>query len=492
MPRPLLAFYTVCLILAFLVSALTGQAQAAAFVTVTPNSASSVGFLDLKAWDKALNPSAWQVASSGGSAVVTAPRPASLQTLLNKVVPLPANWSAAIPRQTLAASAANIAKKAGGYGLAAYAIYSVVSPLIGLNPDGTVTETGTPTTTYSDTSGVGVCWINGGTNFGTIGVAACLAAIKAANPWVSSWCSYDATRMATKSATGGCSIANGYMNKSVVQCTAPAVPDYSTGQCATTTTPTTITTPTESQLASKIQASSATESQLADAVIRDSIAKNIDFGSSGFMTPTTPVTVSASPVSGPEETISTAQVPNADGTTSTVTKKSITTATPTVTGTTVGDTNISWATSTTEITTTTNNTTNVTTTTTVINNDGTSTTQKQNDYGTFTGSDPGDGFADGKAIIASYLCGGNCSSSINCAMGVCSPGERFTTLKNRAVPSITSAGTCPAFVMDLSSMGLGVINESGHCDLLESNRSNVATIVNLLIMITVSFIVLKA
>ena len=319
--------------------------------------------MDLKAWDKALNPAAWSVASAGGAAQVTAPRPASLQTLLNKVVPLPANWTVSIPRATLALSGAKVLKALPYVG-AAVSLFSIAQTM-GLSDDGSIVT-------------LGDCYVQGW-NIGTLdeaknsgcnplvsAVDTSVAARNAANPThtpMTSPYNYGAEEAGrilvfAAFATGGsgpcCYIWHYITNGSSV----PA---------------------TEQMIADRLIASAATEGQLADAVIRDSVAKNIDFGESGFMTPTTPVSVSVAPVSAPQETISTGTVPNPDGSTNTITKRATTTATPTVTGSTAGDTNISWETSTTETTTTTNNTTNVSTTTTTNNYDGTTTTKVETD-----------------------------------------------------------------------------------------------------------------
>ncbi|MFJ2989654.1 hypothetical protein ACIPF8_17450 [Collimonas sp. NPDC087041] len=79
---------------------------------------------------------------------------------------------------------------------------------------------------------------------------------------------------------------------------------------------------------------------------------------------TTPVTVTAPPVTSPVSEPSIQTIQNPDGTTSTQRTTQQVTVTPTTTGTTVGDSQTTFPSKTTTVTTTTNNTTNVTTTNT--------------------------------------------------------------------------------------------------------------------------------
>ena len=82
-----------------------------------------------------------------------------------------------------------------------------------------------------------------------------------------------------------------------------------------------------------------------------------------------PITVDAPPVSGPETQVSTRQIPNADGTTSTETVKTQTTVTPTVTpGGTVDTPGVTFPSKTVTTTTTVNNVTNQKTETTNVTN----------------------------------------------------------------------------------------------------------------------------
>lgn len=126
----------------------------------------------------------------------------------------------------------------------------------------------------------------------------------------------------------------------------------------------------EAGLSDAIQQSSAPTADIVQKAIEDSVAKNIDFGESGLITPSTPMSVSAEPVEGPDEVVSTETKPNPDGSTSTIEKTEKAVATPTATGTNPTDIANTWNVSTVTTETTTNNTTNVTTVSTVTNNQG--------------------------------------------------------------------------------------------------------------------------
>lgn len=83
---------------------------------------------------------------------------------------------------------------------------------------------------------------------------------------------------------------------------------------------------------------------------------------------TTPVTVSASPVTSSPRVVSTTETPRADGSVDTTTVTETTTVSPVVTGSTHGDTKIAYPSHTTTTTTVTNNVTNITNTTTTVTN----------------------------------------------------------------------------------------------------------------------------
>lgn len=96
---------------------------------------------------------------------------------------------------------------------------------------------------------------------------------------------------------------------------------------------------------------------------------------------TTPVTVTAPPVTAPERTVSTETKPLPDGSTETTVRRETTVVSPTVTGTPIGDVSPSFPSTTTVTTSTTNNTTNITnTTTTTINNPSPEKTDHPDDY----------------------------------------------------------------------------------------------------------------
>lgn len=87
------------------------------------------------------------------------------------------------------------------------------------------------------------------------------------------------------------------------------------------------------------------------------------------ITPNTPVSVVAPPVTTSERTVSTTQTPRPDGSTDTTTVKETTTVNPTTTGNTQGTVKTTYPSTTTQTTTVTNNVTNNTSTsTTVVNN----------------------------------------------------------------------------------------------------------------------------
>jgi hypothetical protein len=133
-------------------------------------------------------------------------------------------------------------------------------------------------------------------------------------------------------------------------------------------------TPTETALASQIQNSSASENALFDAALADAVAHSYSNDMVKVVPATTPVSISASPVTTPAEVVSTTTAPNADGSTTTTTKTAQTTATPQVTGTTAADAKLDWKTSTVTTSVAHNNTTGANLTTTETQSQGTTTT----------------------------------------------------------------------------------------------------------------------
>lgn len=411
------------------------------------------------------------------SALMNKPFSGSMTTALGKSIPLPANWSAAIPRATLAASAANVLKRAGGYGLAAYTVYSVLSPMIGLNEDGTVT-TSQLLDSYNASYTFNACPAFSGTQTTSGSTAAVCSWMSGKVSAAYSVCGYSGPPTVVPDGQGSCKYSTGS--------TVPIAWAQIGGSVPVTTSL------SESELATRIQNSSATDKALLDAALADSVAHSFSNDMVKILPSSTPATVTASPVVGPDEVVSTAQVQNGDGTTSTVQKKAKTTATPQVLGSTAGDLNLEWQTSTTETTTTTNNSTNATTVSTSVVNHGTTTTEKPVDYGKFSGSDPGDAFADGKAKIQTALCGGNCAQALTCAAGVCSVSERIETIKTKYTLGTTYSGECPAFTFDISGQGYGSHSSTAYCGLAESVRGSVATIITIAIALSVVMIILGA
>ncbi len=115
------------------------NAQSAAYVvpgvggglaTVKPN--------NLNFWTNSI------LSTVGGDALVSKSFPvsAALNTANGTNIPLPANWSARVPRVSFAASAAKILVRATPVGLAGMALYEALSPLIGLQSNGSISAAG--------------------------------------------------------------------------------------------------------------------------------------------------------------------------------------------------------------------------------------------------------------------------------------------------------------------------------------------------------------
>lgn len=290
------------------------------------------------------------------------------------MVPLAANFSAAIPRATASQAAAKLIKYAGPYGLATFAVYSLVSPYLGMNSDGTVSSTGSPTISAVDPTGAYLSVL--GSTFATTWEQAVInSSPNREFCWVTQTyenSTYITYSVVARVAPGACrNIGNGYAYKgscpsgssldkptgvclSDPTCTAPSTYDLADGLCHGV-----LTTPSETQLADSIQQSAAPTPELVDTVLNDSIARGFSAEVSGLITPNTPMAVEASPVEGPDEEVSSITSPNPDGSTSTTVKKEKATATPSPTGSTAGDIVNTWNVSTVTTTTTTNNTTNV-------------------------------------------------------------------------------------------------------------------------------------
>lgn len=249
-------------------------------------------------------------------------------------------------------------------------LYQLLKPAIGLNDDGTQTINTTPdnyTATYSFNACTAYHPIK---NYSGTTSSICSGFNSDRNTAYST-CGYgspDGSVIA--GAQGHCKYSGGSQNGTEVG-----------GLALSAVSPGSQTKiPTEAELATSISASSIAAHELFAKQMADSIVpgNGIDFGHA-VLPVSTSATVTASPVTGPLETISISTSPNPDGSTSTTTKKQQTTATPTPKGSTLADSGVDWATSTSETTTVTNNTTNVSTTTTTNNYDGTTTTKAETD-----------------------------------------------------------------------------------------------------------------
>ncbi|WP_426993796.1 hypothetical protein [Methylomonas sp. CM2] len=417
-------------------------------------------------------------AGSAGDAILSRSVDGSLLTNQGKKIPLPANWSAAIPRATAAQAAGKLLARATPIGLAGLALYELLHNDVGLNSDGTRTVQADNYTYSQAPFGIFSCPTHsfGPGTTASVG-SAYLSWLQSCHPGYSD------------TVSGNVVSQGSYHVKLMLGST-------NTGEFTVNFSPvsgsTTTVTPTEADLGTAIQNSSVPTADIAKDVIADAKTANIDFGGLGLLTPVQPTTITASPVVAGEETIATEIIPNADGTTSTRTTKVQTTATPKVTGTTVGDQALEWETSDKQTRTTTNNATGVTTTETTTTSYGTTTTQQKPDYGTFAGTDPGDGFTDGRNKVKTALCGGNCNQSFNCAAGTCSVSERMATLRTKYSLAPTASGTCPAITMDLSAVGYGSHSSTEHCDLMESVRVQVGIIMSIMIALGVFTIILGA
>ncbi|ABR91675.1 Hypothetical protein mma_1783 [Janthinobacterium sp. Marseille] len=124
----------------------------------------------------------------------------------------------------------------------------------------------------------------------------------------------------------------------------------------------------EQTLQEKMDADFNFNRRLYDSLQRD-IAQRGLTSAADPITPNTPVSVVAPPVTTSERTVSITQTPRADGSTDTTTVKETTTVNPTTAGNTQGTVKTTYPSTTTQTTTVTNNVTNNTTTsTTVVNN----------------------------------------------------------------------------------------------------------------------------
>jgi len=291
---------------------------------------------------------------------------ASLLTSLGAANSLPATLSTTVPRATLAAGAAKLLKNAGGVGLAAYALYALLSPVIGLDADGNINDLVFLPSVETACYGYSVPQAGPGTpgdvcNARASACTANAAAYIAAHPNGASvyWSATASSSMCTFT----------------VHDTTAADVVYTVG--LSNSTGSSGQAPSEALLADTINNSNVASHDLWMKELQDFVAhpNGIDFGLN-ILPHTNPVAIAASPVVMPEEVISTQTVTNPDGTTTTVTTKSQVTATPHVSGDTVGDVASEWRTAEKQTQTAVNNATGATTTT-VTNTDQGNTTTKQ-------------------------------------------------------------------------------------------------------------------
>lgn len=314
------------------------------------------------------------MAASGFDALLKKPNNGTLTTSLGRSIPLPANFSAAIPRASATQAAVKLLRSAGPYGLAAFGLYQLLSPLIRMHDDGSVDGVSTPPDTCQND-----CQPK---------MDSCLAHAAAMNK--SAYAPYSSLGYTTsctdqpashriheliKSSGGGTVLSQYWLYTQTTPesdyCQLPSIYDATTKQC--TGVPTQLT---DSELQQKINDSAASSPDLVQKTLDDAVSKNIDLGDSSMISPSSQVAVEASPFTSPSEEISRVTSPNPDGSTSTAVKNQTVTATPQPSGSTAADASVTWNVSTTTTTTTTNNTTNITTTTTEINNLGNQTEPK--------------------------------------------------------------------------------------------------------------------
>lgn len=338
--------------------------------------------------------------ASGGAGVdaaVTASAAGQMVTSTGKLISLPANWATTIPRASLGQAAAKIIKKAGPYGLAAWGLYELLSPMIGLNADGTVA----PVTPTGDSDAI--YWTNGNLQFASttpegVGNLECGGYTQSGyeGAWYADSYGYQTADYSSyacrwsgnpqNTAWSGATYRHfcpggEYFNQTMKLCeTRPVCESGSVwnGQTCVSSSGVPISEP---ELGQRIAQSPATSEQIFDKGLQDIIQQGLKAKDVGLVPATAPASVTASPVSSPAETVKETTSPNPDGSTTTTTTTEQTTATPHPRGSTAGDAGVDWETSTTTTQTAHNNTSGETKTTTEVTNAGTSTTTtEQPDY----------------------------------------------------------------------------------------------------------------
>lgn len=293
----------------------------------------------------------YTVSGGAGEAVVSRISTGSLVTNTGRIIPLAANFTAQIPRSTLAQAAAKIIKKAGPAGLLAWGLYELLSPMIGLNSDGTIS-------------------LSAGTYSADVG-SSCY---NSSQQWSTPLALADAIH--TQCASSG----NYSTNCTAIQCTWTYNGGNSSGGpvgVTFTSSGSSVPVPvTEQELKDKIEQSPATPAQIFDRALEDTVRQGIKNKDVQLIPDIAPATATGTPATSPAETVRTTTSPNPDGTTTTTTEQEQVTATPSPRGTTAGDSAVDWNVETSRTTTVRNNTSGETKVTTEVTNAGTSTATK--------------------------------------------------------------------------------------------------------------------
>lgn len=170
--------------------------------------------------------------------------------------------------------------------------------------------------------------------------------------------------------TNSSNIGTGYAVREDLICQANFV--LTAGLCVYTGPPIPVAPFTDAELEQSLQqkmdAEFAFNKRMYDAMQRDAARDPLAIPVPDLMPDSTPLAVTAPPVTSPVKTTGTKQIPNADGSTSTETTTQQTTVSPVTSGTTVGNAKTSYPASTTTTTTNINNTTQVTNVTTSVSN----------------------------------------------------------------------------------------------------------------------------
>lgn len=348
-------------IIAFLLILISAEAYSS--FTIIPDPVASIPGIRVgtsSAFSKLLDPTLWTVGTNPGqldAAVARIPS-TSKYNYPGGVVDLPQTVTSTFPKAQLAASAAKVLKILPyvGTGIALYELYQSEfpnsPPISDPNYDGYVEH-------FTQS-----CAGPASNVLGTIAI------VSAYNSRCSKWaspCGLTSTCSASYNSPGKYNFTlNG--TTSVQQLSLAQSTDFPKKL---------VKDMTESELSSLIQNSSAPSTQLAKSLVKDQIQNNLAPSQTGFPSPSTESTVTASPVTTPSYTDSPSTYVRPDGQSETTTKTHTDTVTPHPSGTTLSNIDNTYDSTTTTITNVTNNTTNTTTTTTTTTNPTQDT--KQND-----------------------------------------------------------------------------------------------------------------